>query len=94
MYFGFKKNKLLSIIEFKQKLKENLVVSSPSVHLHLFVLAKTSNQVKAWNSRMFYLIKVPGGGGTQICLDGVVPLKPQNAYPSLRVILAEKGTHC
>ena len=25
--------------------------------------------------------------------DGGVPLKPPNLYPSLRVILAEKGTH-
>ena len=34
-----------------------------------------------------------GGGGTQIGSDGGVPLKPPNLYPSLRVILAEKGTH-
>ena len=26
-------------------------------------------------------------------LDRGVPLEPQNPYPSLRVILAEKGTH-
>ena len=26
-------------------------------------------------------------------LDRGVPLEPQNLYPSLRVILAEKGTH-
>ena len=26
-------------------------------------------------------------------LDRGVPLKPQNPYPSLRLILAEKGTH-
>ena len=26
-------------------------------------------------------------------LDKGVPLEPQNPYPSLRVILAEKGTH-
>ena len=25
--------------------------------------------------------------------DDSVPLEPQNPYPSLRVILAEKGTH-
>ena len=31
-----------------------------------------------------------GGGGTQY---GGARLKPPNPYPSLRVILAEKGTH-
>ena len=35
-----------------------------------------------------------GGGVLRFGLDRVVPLKPQNPYPSLRVILAEKGTHC
>ena len=40
----------------------------------------------------------PGGGGggggvLRFGSDGGVPLKPPNLYPSLRVILAEKGTH-
>ena len=39
----------------------------------------------------------PGGGGgggvLKCCLDGGARLKPPNPYPSLRVILAEKGTH-
>ena len=37
----------------------------------------------------------PGGGGGVLRFgsDGCVPLKPPNLYPSLRVILAEKGTH-
>ena len=38
----------------------------------------------------------PGGGGGGVLRfgsDGGVPLKPPNLYPSLRVILAEKGTH-
>ena len=36
----------------------------------------------------------PGGGGVlRFGSDGGVPLKPPNLYPSLRVILAEKGTH-
>ena len=37
----------------------------------------------------------PGGGGGVLRFgsDGGVPLKPPNPYPSLRVILAEKGTH-
>ena len=37
----------------------------------------------------------PGGGGgvLRCCLDGGARLKPPNPYPSLRVILAEKGTH-
>ena len=36
----------------------------------------------------------PGGGGVlRFGSDGGVPLKPPNPYPSLRVILAEKGTH-
>ena len=34
------------------------------------------------------------GGILRLGLDGGVPLEPQNPYPSLRVILAEKGTHC
>ena len=32
-------------------------------------------------------------GGTRIWLDSGVPLEPQNPYPSVRVILTEKGTH-
>ena len=36
----------------------------------------------------------PGGGGVlRFGFDGGVPLKPPNLYPSLRVILAGKGTH-
>ena len=37
----------------------------------------------------------PGGGGGvfRFELDRGVPLKLQNPYPSLRVILAKKGTH-
>ena len=35
--------------------------------------------------------------GTQIwfedCLNGSLPLEPQNSYPCLRVILAENDTH-
>ena len=34
-----------------------------------------------------------GGGVLRFGSDGGVPLKPPNPYPSLRVILAEKGTH-
>ena len=34
-----------------------------------------------------------GGGVLRCCLDGGAQLKPPNPYPSLRVILAEKGTH-
>ena len=34
-----------------------------------------------------------GGGVLRFDLDRCVPLEPQNPYPSLRVILAEKGTH-
>ena len=33
------------------------------------------------------------GGVLRYELDRGVPLEPQNPYPSLRVILAEKGTH-
>ena len=33
------------------------------------------------------------GGVLRCCLDGGARLKPPNPYPSLRVILAEKGTH-
>ena len=34
-----------------------------------------------------------GGGVLRCCLDGGARLTPPNQYPSLRVILAEKGTH-
>ena len=34
-----------------------------------------------------------GGGVLRFGLDGSLPLEPRNPYPSLRVILAEKGTH-
>ena len=38
--------------------------------------------------------KTRGGGGVlRFELDRGVPLEPQNPYPFLRVILAEKGTH-
>ena len=33
------------------------------------------------------------GGVFRLELDRGVPLEPQNPYPSLSVILAEKGTH-
>ena len=33
------------------------------------------------------------GGVLRFELDRGVPLEPQNPYPSLRVILAKKGTH-
>ena len=33
------------------------------------------------------------GGVLRFELDRGVPLEPQNPYPSLRVSLAEKGTH-
>ena len=33
------------------------------------------------------------GGVIRFELDRGVPLEPRNPYPSLRVILAEKGTH-
>ena len=36
---------------------------------------------------------VENGGVLRFELDRGVPLEPQNPYPSLRVILAEKGTH-
>ena len=35
----------------------------------------------------------PPGGVLRFELDRGVPLEPQNPYPSLRVILAKKGTH-
>ena len=35
----------------------------------------------------------PGGGVLRFELDRGVPPEPQNPYPSLRVILAKKGTH-
>ena len=35
----------------------------------------------------------PGGGELRFEWDRGVPLEPQNPYPSLRVILAKKGTH-
>ena len=44
----------------------------------------------------FYRDYIPGGGGGGVLRFGSdegVPLKPPNPYPSLRVILAEKGTH-
>ena len=39
------------------------------------------------------LLKPGGGGELRFELDRGVPLKLQNPYPSLRVILAKKGTH-
>ena len=47
------------------------------------------------NFQMFLSLNPPGGGGGVLRFgsDGGVPLKPPNPYLSLRVILAEKGTH-
>ena len=45
---------------------------------------------------MNLLSLIPGavpGGVLRFELDRGVLLEPQNPYPSLRVILAEKGTH-
>ena len=39
---------------------------------------------KLWN--------LGGGGVLRFELDWGVPLEPQNPYPSLRMIMAEKGT--
>ena len=36
---------------------------------------------------------ISGGGVLRFELDRGVQLKPQNPYPSVRVILAKKGTH-
>ena len=45
-------------------------------------------------SKLCNLIGIfPQGGVLRFELDRGVPLEPQNPYPSLRVILAEKGTH-
>ena len=38
-------------------------------------------------------LRVISQGVLRFELDTGVPLEPQNPYPSLRVILAEKGTH-
>ena len=50
----------------------------------------------AWHVN-FLLLNVLGlilpWGVLRFELDRGVPLRPQNPYPSLRVILAEKGTH-
>ena len=45
-----------------------------------------------WSARLWEA-NVRGGGVLRFELDRGVPLEPQNPYPSLRVILAEKGTH-
>ena len=44
---------------------------------------------------LVYVGGPPGGGGGVLRFgsDGGVPLKPPNPYPSLRVILAKRGTH-
>ena len=41
----------------------------------------------------YYFSDLEPGGVLRFELDRGVPLEPQNPYPSLRVILAEKGTH-
>ena len=41
----------------------------------------------------FYKVPFPPEGILRFELDRGVPLDPQNPYTSLRVILAEKGTH-
>ena len=56
-------------------------------------------QSKFWSNIFFFSYqngsKPRGGGGGVLRFgsDGGVPLKPPNPYLSLRVILAEKGTH-
>ena len=45
-------------------------------------------------NREVAICNAPGGGGViRFELDRGVSLEPQNPYPSLRVILAKKGTH-
>ena len=79
-----------------------------SVHIKILLLeifhpvkaifeSKLSGLVIAWVTAGTYCSfrPPPGGGGGVLRFgsDGGVPLKPSNPYPSLRVILAEKGTH-
>ena len=47
---------------------------------------------KAENKSLWKEDMNSGGGVLRFELDRGVPLEPQNPYPSLRVILAEKGT--
>ena len=48
----------------------------------------------AWDWHITFIFYARGGGGVlRFGSNGGVPLKPPNLYPSLRVILAEKGTH-
>ena len=46
-----------------------------------------------WEEKKTKLSRINPGGVLRFELDRGVPLEPQNLYPSLRVILAEKGTH-
>ena len=54
-------------------------------------LSKMNKMNKRWVDRS--PVYIPPGGVLRFELDRGVPLEPQNPYPSLRVILAEKGTH-
>ena len=58
---------------------------TPSLAASGLMLSSHANQIM--------YVRSGGGGVLRFELDRGVPLEPQNPYPSLRVILAEKGTH-
>ena len=64
-------------------------------HFHSYTLQKTPLKLVNWFQRYeeFFKDAKNPGGVNRFELDRGVPLVPQNPYPSLRVILAEKGTH-
>ena len=58
-----------------------------------FIILRSFSMFRVTNVRRYRAPKPPGGGELRFELDRGVPLKPQNPYPSLRMILAKKGTH-
>ena len=69
----------------------------PCLFLFLFLYPLMSHLLITYSfvceSFINVFIWIESRGGTQIWFRRGVPLKPSNLYPSLRVILAEKGTH-
>ena len=60
---------------------------------HISKMRTIQNNVWFMHRSVSCIMPLSMGGVLRFELDRGVPLEPQNPYPSLRVILAEKGTH-
>ena len=82
----------LNILPLVEKVATIELQGRHPASLYLFLPGQASQTRTYWNGHIKEW-KHPGGGVLRFGLDRGLPLEPQNPYTSLRVILAENGTH-